>query len=39
MPTSIYIVSDQKLTGARGSGVADNIFANALIKNTKQSLR
>ena len=33
MSTSIYIVSDQKLTmGARGFGVADNVTANALVK-------
>ena len=39
MSTSICIVSDQKLTtGARGFGVADNVTANALEKNTRHSV-
>ena len=38
MSTSIYIVSDQKLTtGAHGFGVADNVTANALVKKTRHS--
>ena len=39
MSTSIYIFSDQKLTtGARGFSVADNVTANALVKNTRHSV-
>ena len=38
-PTSIYVVSDQKLTsGTRGASVTDNMTATTAIKNTKYSV-